>query len=159
MQITCLANQTLRCTPDSIFELMVDAERFPATFTGYGLIPAIRSITLEAPLAIGATRRIDNADGSTLIEQITALKKPTLHAYTLRGFRAPFSWLVTQGDADWAISATTTGTQVRWRYRFTLAHGWAYPVAACLLRFFMARAMQRCLENMGRILTTDSKEN
>jgi len=138
--------------------LMVDPDRFPSTFSGYGLIPAIRSIELEHPLAVGTTRRIQNADGSRLSEQVTALDRPAHQAYTLRGFRAPFSWLVSHADADWSITPATTGSLVRWRYTFTLSSVWAYPLAACVLHLFMARAMQRCLQNMDRVLAADAPQ-
>ena len=91
-------------------------------------------------------------DGSALTEQITALEPPTRHAYTLSGFRAPFSWLVTLGESEWLVSAKGSGVHVRWDYRFVLTGFWVYPVAAVLLKFFMARAMQRCLDNLARAL-------
>jgi ribosome-associated toxin RatA of RatAB toxin-antitoxin module len=153
MQIHCQAQQAFRCSPQAVFDLMVDTQRFPATFTGYGLIPAIRSITLHGPLAVGATRRIENSDGSVLSEQVTALTAPSHHAYILSGFAAPFAWLVTQGAADWQIDAVADGgTWVRWRYDFTLTSRLAYPLAALVLRGFMARALQRCLVQMAAVL-------
>jgi hypothetical protein len=152
MQITCYAERTLRCAAPPAFDFAVDAERFPPMFTGYGPIPAIRSITLEGPLAVGVTRRIANSDGSMLTEQVTALDRPTRHAYSLGGFRAPFSWLVKRGHADWAFEAQQSITHVRWSYCFDLRSPLAYPLAALLLQFFMARAMQRCLDQMAYAL-------
>ena len=152
MPITCHAQQTMPCAPPAVFALMVDPLRFPATFPGYGPIPGIRTVTLDVPLAVGATRRIHNTDGSTLTETITALDAPTRHAYTLGGFRAPFSWLVSQGEANWSVGATASGSHVRWDYSFSPTRAWTYPLAAVLLRFFMARAMQRCLDTMARRL-------
>ena len=152
MRITCQAQQTMPCAPAAAFALMVDPERFPATFVGYGPIPGIRAVTLDGPLAVGATRRIHNDDGSILVETITALEAPTHHAYTLGGFRPPFSWLVRRGEADWSLHAGPSSSRVCWRYRFDVTHAWAYPLAALLLRLFMARAMRRCLDNMARML-------
>ena len=152
MQIQCLASKSLRCTPETAFALMVDPARFPPTFTGYGPIPAIRSITLRGPLAVGAKRRIENTDGSVLEECVTALEPPHRHAYSLAGFRPPFSWLVSMGNADWTVTTVDMETRVRWQYVFTLASAWVYPLAWLLLEFFMARAMQRCLDNMARVL-------
>lgn len=154
MPITWQAQQTMPCTPPAVFALMVDPLRLPSTLTGYGPIPGIRAETLDTPLAVGTTRRIHNTDGSTLTETITVLDAPTHHAYTLGGFRAPFSWLVAHGEADWSVGATTSGSHVRWDYRFSVARAWTSPLAALLLRFFMARAMQRCLGNMARRLAT-----
>ena len=129
---------------------MVDAGSFPACFTGFGLIPAIRSIRLTEPLAVGVIRHIYNADNSVLIEKVTVLDRPNRHGYTLGGFQAPFSWLVRQGESDWQLSKRAIGTEVRWRYEFTLTSFLLYPVCFLLLKFFMQRAMQRCLQNMDR---------
>jgi hypothetical protein len=152
MQVHCHAERNFSCPPARVFELMVDPVRFPLAFRGYGLIPAIRTIELETPLAAGAIRRIHNADGSTLTEQITILDPPSLHAYTLGGFRPPFSWLVVRGDARWSVDGEDSQAFVRWDYVFTLSTGLAWPLAAVLLRVFMARAMQRCLDNMATLL-------
>ena len=152
MRITCQAQQTMACAPSAAFALVVDPVRFPATFTGYGPIPGIRAVTLDGPLAVDATRRIHNHDGSTLVETITALDAPTHHAYSLGGFRPPFSWLVSRAEADWTLQAGPSSSQVSWRYTFDVAHAWAYPLAAPLLRWCMARAMRRCLDNIARLL-------
>lgn len=153
MQIDCLATRAFRCSPEAVYDLMVDPARFPAAFSGYGLIPAIRAITLQGPLAIGATRHIENADGSVLTERVDALHPPSRHAYTLSGFRAPFSWLVTRGAAEWIIApAHGDGATVHWRYRFTLTGPLAYAPAALILHLFMARAMRRCLARMAAML-------
>jgi hypothetical protein len=155
MQIDCLATHVFRCPPQAVFDLMVDTARFPAAFRGYGLIPAIRAISLQGPLAVGATRRIENADGSVLTERVDALAPPSRHAYTLTGFRSPFSWLVTRGAAEWVIAPQAdalVGSTVTWRYRFTLTGRLAYAPAALILHLFMARAMRRCLVRMAAIL-------
>lgn len=149
MKILCHANLEFTADAQSIFKLMVDADSFPATFTGYGLIPAIRKIRLAEPLAVGVTRHIYNADSSVLTELITILDRSRRHAYILSGFTAPFSWLVKQGEADWQLAETSGGTNVIWTYQFTLTSVLLYPVCFALLKFFMQRAMQRCLENMN----------
>lgn len=149
MKITCQATRDFICGPEPIFELMVDAGSFPACFTGYGLIPAIRKVRLAEPLAVGVIRHIYNADNSVLTEQITTLDKPNRHAYTLSGFQAPFSWLVKKGESDWRLENQGAGTKVRWTYNFTLTSFLLYPICFILLKFFMQRAMQRCLKNMA----------
>ena len=152
MKIICSAARTFNSEPAPIFELMVDAAGFPGCFTGYGLIPAIRSIRLAEPLAVGVIRHIYNADNSVLIEKVTLLDRPNRHRYTLSGFQAPFSWLVCLGESDWQLSKQESGTDVRWTYEFTLSTFLLYPVCFILLKFFMQGAMQRCLENMFDIL-------
>lgn len=156
MRILCTARRAIPCPASAAFELSLDPARFPSLFQGCGPIPAIRSITLDSPLTIGATRRIKNADGTVLTEQVTRLDPPSCHSYSLTGFRAPFSWLVRRGDADWNFAADASGTQVRWNYDFVLTGVWAYPIAVVLLRVFMRRAMQRCLDNMAQTLVSPS---
>lgn len=151
MKIHCQANLDFTTDAERIYELMVDAASFPACFTGYGLIPAIRKIRLAEPLAVGVTRHIYNADNSVLTEQISMLDRPQRHAYILSGFTAPFSWLVKQGEADWQLAKTSGGTSVVWTYQFTITSIFLYPVCFVLLKFFMQRAMQRCLKNMDAL--------
>lgn len=159
MRIHCQAEHDFPCSAPAVFELMVDPVRFPATFRGYGLIPAIRSISLDGPLAVGVLRRIHNADGTTLTEQVTALDKPLRHAYTLGGFRPPFSWLVKRGEATWSLGlANESTTRVHWHYRFMATSVLAYPMASLLLRIFMTHAMQRCLENMATLLADSASK-
>ena len=149
MKITCQAALDFACEANPIFELMVDTAGFPACFTGYGLIPAIRSIRLAEPLAVGVVRHIYNADNSVLVEKISLLDRPHRHGYILSGFQAPFSWLVRQGESDWQLHKTANGTRVNWTYEFTLTSFLVYPFCFLLLKFFMQKAMQRCLQNMN----------
>ena len=158
MSVTCSAERSLPCTPEVAFALATDADRFPAFFTGFGLIPAVRGIRLHAPLAVGSQRRVHNADGTVLSERITAHDPPVRHAYTLSGFRPPFAWLVERGEANWTFTGHEFGSRVRWDYEFTLARPWLWPVAALLLKLFMARAMHRCLKNMERALIAPDAE-
>lgn len=152
MSVTCSAERSLPCRPEVAFALATDPDRFPGFFTGFGPIPAVRGIRLHAPLAVGSQRRVHNADGTVLSERITAHDPPVRHAYTLSGFRPPFSWLVERGEAEWTFTGHEFGSRVRWDYEFTLSRPWLWPVAALLLKLFMARAMHRCLKNMARAL-------
>lgn len=152
MRLNVSAERSLPCTPEVAFRMATSPERFPAFFTGFGPIPAISGIRLHAPLAVGSTRRVHNADGTVLSERVTVLDPPVRHAYVLTGFRPPFSWLVTQGEANWTFAAHEFGSRVRWDYEFTLARRWLAPVTALMLQLFMRRAMHRCLKNMARAL-------
>jgi len=152
MLIRLHVEHIIRAPPAAVFALALDPQRFPATFTGFGPIPAIRSITLTGPVAVGGTRLLENSDGSRLTERITRLDAPNRHAYTLRGIRPPLSWLAQQGDADWTFTAVAAGTHVSWDYVMTLASPLAWPLAWPVLRGFMRGAMQRCLLAMARAL-------
>jgi hypothetical protein len=152
MDIHLQADQTFAAAPEAVFALAVDAGRFPAFFTGFGPIPAVRRITLHAPLAVGSTRELLNGDGSTLLERVTAVDSPRHHAYTLTGLRPPLAWLARAGHADWHFTPAGDGTQVRWRYRWELTSPLAWPLAAPLLHVFMRGAMARCLAAMAAAL-------
>ena len=158
MKITCTAVRNFSSGPTPIFDLMVDAAGFPACFDGYGLIPAIRSIRLAEPLAVGVVRHIYNADNSVLNERVTVVDKPHRHAYILSGFQAPFSWLVRQGEADWRLIEKAGGTKVSWTYEFTLKSALVFPLCFLLLKFFMQQAMQRCLANMDQVCSNKNTD-
>ena len=149
MHIDCRAFRTFPCSAGRAFALACDASRFPEFFRGYGPIPAVRAIDVEGPLHTGTVRHVRNSDGSVLIETVTAFDPPQRHAYRLSGFRAPFAWLVREGEADWRITAVDGGADVVWTYRFALTHAFAAPPARLLLGF-MTAAMQRCLDAMAR---------
>lgn len=152
MDIHLQADQSFAAAPDAVFALAVDAGRFPAFFTGFGPIPAVRRITLHAPLAVDSTRELLNDDGSILLERVTALDPPRHHAYTLAGLRPPLAWLARAAHADWHFTPAGAGTHVRWRYRWELTSALAWPLAAPLLHMFMRGAMARCLAAMAAAL-------
>jgi hypothetical protein len=149
MHIRLLAEKVLPGPPAAVFALALDPERFPPTFRGCVPVPAVRSIRLRTPLAVGSLRDLENSDGSRVTERITALEAPSHHAYTLTGLAPPLSWLVRAGHADWSFTGVAGGTHVRWRYDWELAGGLAWPLAWPLLHGFMHRAMRRCLQAMA----------
>jgi hypothetical protein len=152
MDVNLCVDRHFSASPEAVFALALDPVRFPATFRGFGPIPAIRSITPHAPPAVGSTRALANSDGSQPLERITALEPARRHAYELTRLSAPFSWLVRAGYADWTFAARDGGTDVAWHYRFALTSPLAWPVAAPLLHAFFAAAMRRCLAAMARAL-------
>lgn len=157
MWIECQASRALPCTPERAFANCVDSERFPGWFRGYGPIAGIDHIESDGPPRPGGRRTVYNADGSVLHECITELTAPERHAYTLEGFRPPFSWLVRRGEALWSIAPELAGSNVRWSYRFTLTSPLVWPLAKPLLAYFMTAAMTRCLHNMARNLAPESR--
>ena len=152
MIVETKARMHFMTSPEAVYDLMVDAARFPLTFAGYGPIPAIREVLLDGALRVGGTRRIANSDGSVLTEKVTRLDQPAGQSYTLLGFRPPFSWLVTRGEANWRIQKANSGTDVAWRYAFTLTTPLVYPLGVLVIRFFMRQAMRRCLAAMADLL-------
>lgn len=152
MDVCLRAEGGFRAPPEAVFALALDPVRFPATFRGFGPIPAIRAIHLHAAPAVGSTRELENSDGSRPLERIVALEPARRHAYVLSRLAAPFKWLVRSGHADWTFDARDGGTHVTWRYRFELTSPLAWPLAAPLLHAFFSAAMRRCLAAMATVL-------
>lgn len=152
MDVSLRAERQFRASPEAVFALALDPGRFPATFRGFGPIPAIRAIHPHAPPAVGSTRELHNSDGSRPLERIVALEPARRHAYVLSRLAAPFKWLVRSGHADWTFDARDGGTFVAWRYRFELTSPFAWPLAAPLLHAFFSVAMRRCLDAMAAVV-------
>ena len=145
MQIPVDASTSIDAPIESVFVLSIDPRRFPSLFAGFGLVPGLTRIDVDGALAVGTVRSVHSSDGSVLREQVTVLEPPFRHAYTLSGFRAPMSWLVREGHADWRFETEGPGTRVQWQYRFVLTTVLVWPLAWILLQGFMRKAMQRCL--------------
>lgn len=152
MAVHLAARRWIDAPPSAVFALSVDPARFPALFTGMGPIPALVSITPDAPSAVGSTRQLVSADKSRLTERIVAWEPPRLHGYLLSGFVAPLAWLVRAGTAQWQFAARDGGTFVQWTYDFELTTPLVWPLAAPLLKIVMQGAMRRCLDNLARTL-------
>ena len=150
MPVLLSASCVLPCPPDAAFALATDPARFPHFFAGFGPVPGLREIRLDAPLAPGSTRRVEGRDGALMREQVLVHEPPQRHAYVLSGLHPPLSWLVREGRADWRFAPRDGGTQVHWSYAFALTSPLAWPLAAPLLKLFMQGAMQRCLDAMAR---------
>jgi hypothetical protein len=156
MNVLLHAQRTIRASPEAVYALALDAQRFPAMFTGFGPIPGLRRITLHAPPVVGSTRELEDNGGLVMNERITALDPGRRHAYTLSGLHPPLAWLVRTGQADWTFMSVAEGTQVVWTYDFELTSPLAWPIAWPLLQGFMRGAMQRCLDAMARALESTS---
>ncbi len=157
MNVLLRTERKIRASPEAVYALSLDAQGFPAVFTGFGPIPGLRRITLHAPPAVGSTRELEDNDGLVLKERITALEPGRRHAYTLSGLHPPLAWLAREGRADWTFAPVAAGTQVVWTYVFELTSALAWPVAWPLLQGCMRGAMRRCLDNMARTLESASE--
>ena len=104
MNVLLHAERKIRASPEAVYALSIDARRFPAVFPGFGPIPGLRRITLDAPPAVGVTRKLEDNNGLVLNERITALDPGRRHAYTLSGLHPPLAWFVRTGRADWTFA-------------------------------------------------------
>lgn len=151
MIVTALAQVDIAHPRPSTFEYAVAASTLPLAFVGYGLIPAIRAATLltPGPLAAGHRRRVENGDGSILIEEVLALEQDNLHRYRIvAGLKPPFSLLVRGGESEWRFLQIEGGTRIEWRYDWPLTTPLVWPLAAPLIRGQFRGAMQRCLAHL-----------
>lgn len=152
MLLHCTVRATLPAPPQAAFDLSADPARFPALFRGFGPVPGLRRIELDAPLAVGCTRRVYSTDGQQLTERVTELQRPDLHAYALNGLRPPLAWLAGDTQARWTFAPADGGCVVEWRYTFAARSALTAPLAALVLFGAMRPAMQRCLRAMAHAL-------
>ncbi|MBI3070611.1 MAG: SRPBCC family protein [Deltaproteobacteria bacterium] len=151
MDVTAAASIEIGKPIETVFDYAVTSENIPRIFVGYGPIPAVVSATVRGDgiLREGATRTIENSDGSVIDEAITALVRPTRQAYRLPGgFKKPFSFIVRSAEGNWVFSQTSTGTRVDWSFRFELTSPIARPFGWLLMRLFFQKAMERCLARL-----------
>ena len=152
MEVTAAASIEIAKPIDSVFDYAVTSENIPRVFVGYGPIPAVVSATVrgDGVMREGATRTIENSDGSVIDEAIIAFVRPTRQAYRLPGgFKKPFSFLVRSAEGNWAFSSTPSGgTRIDWDFRFELTSPIAQPFGWLLMRLFFQKAMVRCLERL-----------
>lgn len=133
--------------PPAVFDFVVEPASIPASFRGHGPIPGAKHAELvgSGGMRVGARRRVENTDGTTVEEVIVALERPWHHAYELvAGLVPPFSLLVSGGRGDWRLEPEGDGTRITWTFRWHLTSGLLWPVAWLFARSF-ARAMQGCL--------------
>jgi len=152
LNIQLRTQRRIAASAEAAYALAIDAQRFPAVFTGYGPIPGLRRITLHGEPAVGTTRDVEDKAGVVMHERIDALEPGRRHAYTLSALKPPFAWLVRVGHADWTFTPAGNASDVVFSYAFELTSILAWPLAAPLLHVFMRGAMQRCLDGMARVL-------
>ena len=136
-----------------VFDFVTRPEAVAELFHGRGPIPgAVKSeLVGEGGMAVGATRRVHNADGSVVEEEITAFERPAKQAYKIvRGLRPPFSWMVEGGGGDWLLSNEGGRTRIEWSFVFHV-RPFAWPVAV-VLRVYFQLAMQDALDRAKAIL-------
>lgn len=137
----------VQCPREQVFDVVICPETIPAVFHGHGPIPrATQAEMLSAGgMRKGATRRVTNADGSVIDEEITTVERPSRHAYRLtKGLKLPFTLLVRSAKGEWQLEQQGDGTQITWTFSFELTSAFAWPVGKLMTRPF-GIAMQQAL--------------
>lgn len=139
---------------EAVFDFITAPDAPARTFRGHGPVPGAVRAEVEGggPLRVGAIRKVENADGSVVDEEIVALDRPARQAYRLvRGIRRPLSWLVRGAGGEWVLSDADGGTEVAWTFTFELRSPLVWPIAALVGRAFR-KAMRAALAETGRQL-------
>jgi len=151
MQLQTTAMVHIPYAPDEVFAYCMDPENLVASFEGGGPVPPIEHAEfVGGECKVGAVRRVRMGDGSVLTEEIVGHEPPARHRYSIVGFKAPLSFLATEGGSLWRFDATGKGTEVHWDATYELTSPIAYPIAALVVKRFVATAMQACLENLRK---------
>jgi hypothetical protein len=153
-QVNTGVSQLIReVPPAAVFERAVDPAVLCEVFTGFGPVPAIRSIEFPvgATLGVGMVRRVVLGDGSELAETILQFDPANRHTYRVTGYEPPFSWLTREAIGDWVFLEEDGGTRVVWLYSFRLTTPLVYPLAAMALFGLMRPAMGRALANLAAL--------
>jgi hypothetical protein len=147
------AEADFRATPEQAFDAANDLDRIADAFVAFGPIPGVTRAEVigGGPLALGSIRKVHTNDGNSVDEEMLVFERGKAVAYRLTGISPPFSFLVRFARADWQLTATSTGTRVRWNYSFTLTSPLAWPLAYPLLTLVFRRWMLGCLREIGAI--------
>lgn len=155
MSVRARADIVVHRSPEDVFDVVTAPDAVGKTFVGHGPVPAAqRSEVLgDGVMRVGATRRVHNADGSVVDEEIVELERPHTQAYRLvSGLRPPFTWLVSEAGGRWRIEPAGEGTRVRWVFSFQPRSWLTKPLVQLLIQPAFRRAMEKCLANTKRLL-------
>lgn len=155
MDICIQVIEAIAAPIERVFDVATSLATPPKVFKGFGPIPAILKAEMidGGEMREGAIRRVTNADGSVIDEEILTLIKPQIQAYKLiRGFIPPVSYLIVSGDSEWKFTPTTTGTQITWNFCFQLTSPLVYPPMLLIMKVFFKTALKRCLGELKLLL-------
>lgn len=137
---------------EEAFDALVTDEALSAYCKKRGPFAGIARAETDSPPAIGARRTITMTDGMVLEETITALERPSRHAYAWSDPPMPLGALIRKAEGDWTFEARgASTTHIRWRYTFTFRSRLLWPVAKPLVLGFRGW-MQASLDRAGREL-------
>jgi hypothetical protein len=147
--ITFSCEATSSVTPEGIANQILDLANWP-DFTGFGLVPGIRTAEFEhrPSTIVGSRIRVTNTDGSSHIEEIVEWNPTHQLQLRMQDFSAPLSRLATRFDETWQFKRTDEATKVTRSFELHAKSPFARPFL-WLLSLFLRRAIARHLRQMA----------
>lgn len=147
--ITFSCEATLPLTPEDIANQILDLANWPA-FTGFGLVPGIRTAEFElrAAAIVGSRIRVTNTDGSTHIEEIVEWHPTHQLLLRMQDFSAPLSRLATRFEETWQFERADDATKVTRLFELHANSPFARPFL-WLISLFLRGAIARHLRQMA----------
>lgn len=155
MTITARAEARIARPVDVVFEIAAGrTANLARFFTGHKpLIPGIRSISLvgrDDPPVAGALRDVALSDGTRIQERVLAFEAPRLHRYDMARMNILQRALCTNMVSEWRFEPDGEGaSKVTWEYAIH-ERGLAGRLLGPMVARHFQRAMQSCLDNIGR---------
>lgn len=140
-------------TPTVAFNTIVpiDVRRI---FRGRGLMAAIVEVRDQTGAwdEAGQTRRIQLADGSSLIEEIEACRAPHQFDYRLHTITGPLRFLVDHIRGSWRYSAVNEQSRIDWTYQFYPKSSWSRPLVQLIVRLAWMPYMRQVMDDIQTLL-------
>jgi hypothetical protein len=142
---------TLPLAPEEIAGQVLDLANWP-DFTGYGVLPGIKSAEFERRTAdfVGTRIRVANADGSTHVEEIVEWNPQRRLRLDMKDFSPPLSRLATAIEEAWEFERVAEGTRVVRSFNLHAKSFFTRPFLWMISRL-LKRAIARHLEQMQRV--------
>ncbi len=155
MTITARAEARIARPVDVVFALAAGrTANLARFFMGHRpLIPGIRSISLvgrDDPPVAGTLRDVALSDGTHIQERVLAFEAPRLHRYDMAKMNLLQRALCSNMVSEWRFEPDGEGaSRVTWEYAIH-ERGLMGRVLGPLVARHFQRAMQSCLDNIGR---------
>lgn len=138
--------------PTRTFDILTpsDPTRF---YPKFGIIPATVKVENQTGAwdAVGQTRTLKLADGSSVRETTHDVERPGFFAYELTNFTKIFGRVVDHARAEWRFDAAGTdapdSTRITWTYTFfgKPGRGW---IVSLIVNLAWARYMRRVMPGL-----------
>jgi hypothetical protein len=134
--------------PEDITRQILDVSHWP-NFTGFGLIPRIRTAEFEVRTLciVGSRIRVTNTDGSSHVEEIAEWQPDHRPRLRMQDFSAPLSRLATVFNETWEFRRTGDAIKVTRSFELHAKSAAAMSLLS-LISVFLKRAIARHLRQM-----------